>query len=53
MNNLTPRGYLVAGILLGLALVALYWVSGHVWYVPDIDGEGGRYCIGTLASCFH
>lgn len=47
MNKLTPRGYLVAGILLGLALAALYWISGHVWYVP---GEG--YCIGTILECY-
>jgi hypothetical protein len=52
VNNLTPRGYLVAGILVGLAIAALYWISGHVWWVPDLDG-GGHYCIGTMADCFH
>ena len=48
MNNLTPRGWLVLGIALGLAIAGLWWVSAYVWYVP---GEG--YCIGTLENCFH
>lgn len=48
MNNLTPRGWLVLGIALGLAIAGLWWVSGHIWWV---EGEG--YCIGTLESCFH
>ena len=46
VSNLTPRGYLVAGILIGLAIATLYWISGHIWYI-----EGRGYCIGTLLKC--
>jgi len=48
MSNLTPRGNLVAGLALGLALAGLIWVSGNLWYV---EGEG--YCVGSLVKCFH
>ena len=47
MSNLTPRGYLVAGIALGLALAGIYWIAGNLWWT----GEG--YCIGSLVKCFH
>jgi len=47
MSNLTPRGYLVAGIALGLALAGLIWLSSSLWWT----GEG--YCIGSLVKCFH
>lgn len=46
MNSLTPRGWLVLGIAIGLAIAGLWWLSGHIWY---IEGEG--YCIGTLLEC--
>ena len=48
MRELSKRGNLVAGIVIGLLIAGLFWLSGNVWYVP---GEG--YCIGTLTSCFH
>lgn len=48
MRDLSKRGNLVAGIAIGLLIVGLIWVSGHVWYVPE---EG--YCIGSMAQCFH
>ena len=48
MSNLTPRGHLVLGIALGLALAGIWYLSGHLWYV---EGEG--YCIGSLVECFH
>jgi hypothetical protein len=47
MSGLSKRGNLVAGIAIGLLIAGLFWLSGHVWYVP---GEG--YCIGTLIECF-
>jgi hypothetical protein len=47
MSNLTPRGYLVAGLALGLALAVLWYLSGHIWYV---EGEG--YCYGALIECY-
>jgi len=47
MRGLSKLGNLVAGIALGLAVAALWYISGHLWYV---EGEG--YCIGTLVSCF-
>jgi hypothetical protein len=47
MRELSKRGYLVAGIAIGLLIAGLIWVSGHVWYVP---GEG--YCIGTMLECY-
>ena len=47
MSGLSKRGHLVAGILIGLLIAGLLWVSGNLWYVP---GEG--YCIGTMLECY-
>ena len=47
MRELSKRGNLVAGIVIGLLIAGLLWVSGHVWWT------GTGYCIGTLTSCFH
>jgi len=47
MRDLSKRGNLVLGVVIGLAIAGLIWVSGHVWYVP---GEG--YCIGTMLECY-
>ena len=47
MRELSKRGNLVLGVVIGLAIAGLIWVSGHVWYVP---GEG--YCIGTMLECY-
>lgn len=51
MSSLTPRGWVVLVILPAIALIALlFWVSGHVWYVPT--DTGGGYCIGSMAECY-
>lgn len=47
MRELSKRGNLVLGVMIGLVIAGLIWVSGHVWYVP---GEG--YCIGTMLECY-
>ena len=47
MRELSKRGNLVLGVVIGLAIAGLIWVSGHVWYVP---GEG--YCIGTMLESY-
>lgn len=47
MQHLTKRGHLVLGIVIGLLIAAIVWISGHLWYVP---GEG--YCKGTMAECY-
>ena len=52
MRELSKRGNLVAGIAIGLLIAGLIWVSGHVWWVPELDGSG-HYCIGTMTDCFH
>ena len=46
MRELSKRGNLIAGILIGLAIALLWYISGHLWYV---EGEG--YCLGTLTAC--
>lgn len=47
MRYLNKRGYLVAGIAIGLLIAGLIWISGNLWYVP---GKG--YCIGTMLECY-
>ena len=44
--KITRRGKIVRAIAIVLGLALVYWISGHVWYVP---GEG--YCLGSLDSC--
>lgn len=51
MRYVTPRGWLVAGIVIGLAVWGLWEVASHLWYV----GEGGNflgYCWGTMTECY-
>ena len=49
--KLTRRGRLVRSLFILIAIAALWYISGHVWYVPNIDGGGG-YCFGSLSHCF-
>ena len=44
MKNLTSRGYLVAGILIGLAIWGLWEVASHLLWV----GDGWRWCEDLL-----
>jgi hypothetical protein len=46
MNNLTPRGWLVAGILIGLSIWGLWEVASHLLWV----GDGWRWC-NDLLTC--
>lgn len=48
MKDLSKRGNLVLGVVIGLLIAGIWYISGHLWYV---EGEG--YCLGTLAQCFH
>lgn len=51
MDNLTRRGWIVLVIIPTLIVIAgLVWLSGHVWYVPTIDG--GHYCFDTMVNCY-
>lgn len=43
--RLTRRGRIVRAILILAGIVALYWISGHIWWT--VDG----YCVGDMASC--
>lgn len=43
--KLTRRGRLVRAALILLAIAALWYIAGHVWYI------GPGYCIGSLISC--
>lgn len=45
--RLTRRGKIVRAILIGAGVIALIWLSGHIWYVP-----GAGYCVGTLDGCY-
>jgi hypothetical protein len=47
MRELSKRGNLVLGVVIGLALAGIVWISGHVWYV-----EGTGYCIGSMVECY-
>jgi hypothetical protein len=46
--KLTNRGWYVLGILTGLGIVALFYITNHLWWVGD--GEG--YCWGELSECY-
>jgi hypothetical protein len=45
VENLTKRGAFVLGVAVGLLIVGLYWISGHVWWT-----EAG-ICLGSMADC--
>ena len=45
MRELSKRGNLVLGVVIGLALAGLIWVSGNVWWT------GSEWCIGLLSEC--
>ena len=43
--RLTKRGRRVRAVAIVAGLLAIYWVSGHLWV------DGGRICIGTMLEC--
>jgi hypothetical protein len=43
--KLTKRGKRVRGVIIIAGLVALWWLSGHLWW------EDGYPCIGSAADC--
>jgi hypothetical protein len=45
--KLTRRGSAVLGISLALLAAGIFYLLGHLWYVP---GEG--YCVGTMEHCY-
>ena len=53
MNNVTPRGCFVLGILATLALWGLVLVSSSLWWVgfssPEAEFLG--WCWGSMAEC--
>ncbi len=46
MRELSKRGNLVAGIVIGLIIAGLVWISGNVWIT-----EEGRICLGSMLEC--
>lgn len=46
--KLTNRGWYLLGILTGLGIVALFYITNHLWWVGD--GEG--YCWGEITKCY-
>jgi hypothetical protein len=46
MNNLTPRGWFVFGIAVGLAVWGLWEVAAHLLW----NGSGWQWC-DDLAAC--
>ena len=47
MRSLTTRGKIVVALLGVLILWGVWYLLGHIWYVP---GEG--YCWGSMAQCY-
>jgi hypothetical protein len=47
MRELSKRGNLILGIVIGLALAGIVWISSSLWYV-----EGNGYCRGTMVECY-
>jgi hypothetical protein len=47
MRELSKRGNLVLGVMIGLALAGIVWISSSLWYV-----EGTGYCIGSMVECY-
>ena len=53
MQYVTPRGWLVAGILIGLAMWGLWEVSSSLWWV-GIDSPNAElfgWCWGSMTEC--
>jgi len=44
--KLTKRGKRVRAVLILAAAVAIYYITGHIWWVGD------GYCWGTMTECF-
>lgn len=44
--KLTKRGKRVRAVFIVGAVVVVWYVSGHVWWVGD------HYCWGTMTECF-
>jgi hypothetical protein len=42
--------FVVALALAVVALIGLYELVGHIWWVET--SQGGGYCWGTLSECF-
>jgi hypothetical protein len=45
MKTLSKRGNLVAGVLIGLLIAVIYYLSGHLWWT------GQDWCLDTMANC--
>lgn len=44
--RLTKRGRRVRAVAIVAGLLAIWWISGHIWWT-----DGGGYCIGTMEAC--
>jgi hypothetical protein len=43
--RLTKRGRRVRAVAIVAGLLAIYWISGHIWWT------GEEWCIGTMQEC--
>ena len=43
--RLTKRGRRVRAVAIVAGLLAIYWISGHIWFT------GAGYCVGTMEAC--
>jgi hypothetical protein len=46
MRELSKRGNLVLGVVIGLALAGIVWISGNLWWVDS------GWCIGSMVACY-
>lgn len=44
--KLTKRGRRVRAVAIVAGLLAIWWISGHIWWTGDAG-----YCIGTMKEC--
>jgi hypothetical protein len=44
--KLTKRGKRVRAVAILIGLWAIWYISGHIWWVGD------HYCIGEMTECY-
>lgn len=43
--KLTKRGKRVRAVAILVGIIAIWWVSGHIWWTSS------GYCVGTMGEC--
>jgi hypothetical protein len=44
--KLTKRGKRVRALAILAGILAIWWISGHIWWTPT------GYCVGDMVECF-